>query len=77
MHIAHQVGAPQRQEGYANINPPFKRGHSMQHGRKLTSWSDYHRANREMGLVDTGEMKAPDPVIPDQIDTGKQMTRVD
>ncbi|HUT56884.1 MAG TPA: hypothetical protein VMY40_04365 [Anaerolineae bacterium] len=35
--------------------PPFKMHHSRIHGCKLNSWSDYHAANKVLGLVDTGE----------------------
>lgn len=49
------VGTPANPNKSVQVcNNPFKRGHSLAHGQKLESWSDYHRANREMGLVDVG-----------------------
>jgi len=50
---AYQAGVP-KEAGLGKPRPPFKMHYSWQHGRKLTSWSDYHSANKEMGLVDTG-----------------------
>jgi hypothetical protein len=36
------------------LRPQFKPHESWTHGRYLSSWSDYHKANKELGLVDTG-----------------------
>ena len=41
-------------EHFANTPPPFKRHFSYIHGRRLRSWGEYHDANKEMNLVDTG-----------------------
>ena len=40
-------------EGAKTLSP-FPIHYSWQHGRKLSSWDDYHRANREQKLVDLG-----------------------
>jgi len=38
-----------------NVPTPFKKHYSWIHGKKLSSWSDYHKANRENDLIDTGQ----------------------
>lgn len=43
-----------RSEDFPMMRPPFKRGWSPIHGRKLRSWSDYHKGNKELGLIDVG-----------------------
>lgn len=59
VHPAFECGAPPKEVGLGRPRAPFKRHHSWIHGRDLTSWSDYHKANRELGIIDTGV--APDP----------------
>jgi hypothetical protein len=47
---------------------PFKRHYSYIHGRFLGSLSDYHRANKELGLIDVGH-KPPPPHVEKLADT--------
>ena len=35
-------------------NVPFKSHYSWVHGKKLTTWSGYHKANEEAGIIDCG-----------------------
>lgn len=59
-----------------NTRGPFKRIFSWQHGRKLNSWEDYNRANKDHGLVDAGDYR-PEVQTPDFDTGGKRMIRVD
>ncbi len=56
---AYEAGPPPKQPlrsgEVAPGSPPFRRHYSPVHGRFLDSWGAYHRANKEMGLVDTGQ----------------------
>ena len=63
IHVAHEVGAPPKPEGYGVTNKPFPRHYSFTHQKFLGSWSDYHQANKDAGLVDTGRM----PPFPDRM----------
>lgn len=65
----------ERASGLGRGLPPFKRFYSFQHGRKLESWDEYRRANRELGLVDAGRKlsKHGGPKIEKPPDTGRQM----
>ena len=47
-------GTPMNPRRVSVAPPPFRRGYSMQHGMKLTSWSEYRETNKEMGMVDVG-----------------------
>ena len=66
-HSTEITGPPKKQEGFGMAPPPFKRHYSPVHGRKLTSWTEYRDANKELGIVYTGE-KPPK----DQYNTGRK-----
>jgi hypothetical protein len=60
----YEAGSPKVKGGAYMTPPSFKSHYSVIHGRKLTSWSDYHAANRQLGLVDTGpKMRTQKPKI--------------
>lgn len=52
-HIAHKCGAD-RKDGYGKPQPPWTPKYMMQFGRKVESWSDYKKAMRDNGIIDTG-----------------------
>lgn len=52
------LGTPANPRFCSVAPPPFHRGHSPIHGRKLTSWSEYRKANKELGLIDVGARPA-------------------
>ena len=61
---------------------PFRRHYSYLHGRKLNSWDEYHRANRELNLVDVGQKpeglswgkgRRPQVSVPDIQSIGRHM----
>jgi len=55
IHEAEPCGAPAKVRGLGfRARAPFRPFYSIQHGKKLNSWSDYHKANKEMNLIDTG-----------------------
>ena len=54
----YEAGAPAKAIGFGSGPPPFKRHYSFIHGRQLNSWDEYRRANRELGIVDTGQKPA-------------------
>ena len=37
------------------VQAPFDSHYSLAHGRKLESWSDVEKANKELGLIYTGD----------------------
>ncbi|MBE3087808.1 MAG: hypothetical protein IMZ71_01645 [Chloroflexi bacterium] len=54
---SYKAGSPPKeplQAGSATGCAPFKRHYSPIHGRQLNSWSEYRRANKELGLIDVG-----------------------
>lgn len=59
-HEAQETGAPPKEPGFGRPPPRFKRHYSPVHGRRLTSWSEYHKANRELGIIYTGEQPSKD-----------------
>lgn len=38
---------------------PLPRHYSFIHGRRITSWGEYHQANKELRLVDVGRPVEP------------------
>lgn len=54
MHLAEESSG-EGPIGMPYAPPPFKRHYSFVHGRQLNSWGDYHQANKELNLIDTGE----------------------
>lgn len=48
------LGTPRNPRRCSVSPPPFKRHYSHVHGRKLTSWSEYRLANKELGIIDVG-----------------------
>jgi len=62
-HLAYETGVQKKPEGLGfRTRPPFKPIYSVQHGRRLESWTDYHNANRELDLVDSGEKPDSAPI---------------
>ena len=61
-------------KGYNIANKPFPRGWSWQLGQKVTTWDQYHRCNKELGLVDVGH--PPDAPKDTSIPDGFKQARV-
>jgi len=54
LHTTFQTGLDRR-EGFPNTQQPFKPHDSFIFGRRLESWSDVWKAEKEKGLINTGE----------------------